>query len=100
MLNIALIDVGAGTSDICVTKDGSIIAYGMIPMAGDELTEVLVHEFLVDFATAETIKRASTEGGDITYEDIMGISHTIKSEDVPPSPAASDSETNSSTPTP
>ena len=82
MLNIALIDVGAGTSDICVTKDGSIIAYGMIPMAGDELTEVLVHEFLVDFATAETIKRASTEGGDITYEDIMGISHTIKSEDV------------------
>ncbi len=82
MLNIALIDVGAGTSDICVTRDGSIIAYGMIPMAGDELTEVLVHEFLVDFATAESIKRASTEGGEITYEDIMGISHTIKSEDV------------------
>ncbi len=82
MLNIALIDVGAGTSDICVTRDGSIIAYGMIPMAGDELTEVLVHEFLVDFSTAEQIKRASTEGGNITYEDIMGISHTIKSEDV------------------
>ena len=82
MLNIALIDVGAGTSDICVTRDGSIIAYGMIPMAGDELTEVLVHEFLVDFATAENIKRASTEGGEITYEDIMGISHTIKSEEV------------------
>ncbi|MCR5417105.1 MAG: rod shape-determining protein [Pseudobutyrivibrio sp.] len=82
MLNIALIDVGAGTSDICVTRDGSIIAYGMIPMAGDELTEVLVHEYLVDFATAETIKRASTEGGEITYEDIMGITHTIKSQDV------------------
>ncbi|SFN84972.1 Cell division ATPase FtsA [Pseudobutyrivibrio sp. JW11] len=82
MLNIALIDVGAGTSDICVTRDGSIIAYGMIPMAGDELTEVLVHEYLVDFATAEKIKRASTEGGEITYEDIMGLSHTIKSEDV------------------
>ncbi len=82
MLNIALIDVGAGTSDICVTRDGSIIAYGMIPMAGDELTEVLVHEYLVDFATAESIKRASTEGGEISYEDIMGISHTINSEDV------------------
>ena len=26
MLNIALVDVGAGTSDICVTRDGSIIA--------------------------------------------------------------------------
>lgn len=82
MLNIALVDVGAGTSDICVTRDGSIVAYGMIPMAGDELTEVIVQEFLVDFATAESIKRASTEGGDVTYEDIMGISHTIPSEDV------------------
>jgi len=39
MLNIALVDVGAGTSDISITKDGSIIAYGMIPMAGDALTE-------------------------------------------------------------
>ena len=37
MLNIALVDVGAGTSDISITKDGSIIAYGMIPKAGDEL---------------------------------------------------------------
>ncbi len=82
MLNIALIDVGAGTSDICVTRDGSIIAYGMIPMAGDELTESLVHEFLVDFATAEEIKRASTLGKDVTYEDIMGISHTISAKDV------------------
>ncbi len=82
MLNIALIDVGAGTSDICVTKDGSIIAYGMIPMAGDELTEIIVQEFLVDFATAEAIKRESTLGGDVTYEDIMGISHTVAAEEV------------------
>ena len=41
MLNIALVDVGAGTSDISITRDGSIIAYGMIPHAGDELTEVM-----------------------------------------------------------
>ena len=34
MLNIALVDVGAGTSDISITRDGSIIAYGMIPVAG------------------------------------------------------------------
>ena len=39
LLNIALVDVGAGTSDIAITKNGSIVAYGMIPMAGDELTE-------------------------------------------------------------
>ncbi len=82
MLNIALIDVGAGTSDICITRDGGIIAYGMIPYAGDELTEVLVQAFLVDFDTAEQIKKDSTDRDEVTYNDIMGISHTIPSEDV------------------
>lgn len=56
MLNIALVDVGAGTSDISITRDGSIIAYGMIPHAGDELTEVIVQHFLVDFNMAESIE--------------------------------------------
>lgn len=71
LLNIALIDVGAGTSDICITKDGSIIAYGMIPHAGDEITETIVHNCLVDFQTAETIKRASLGKKQISYKDIM-----------------------------
>ena len=82
LLNIALVDVGAGTSDICITRDGSIIAYGMIPYAGDELTEVLVQEYLVDFATAETIKKESVDKKQITFEDIMGLSHTIDAEEV------------------
>ncbi len=82
MLNIALVDVGAGTSDICITRDGSIIAYGMIPFAGDELTEAIVHEYLVDFATAELIKKGSTEEKQVKYTDIMGLEHTVKSEDV------------------
>ena len=82
MLNIALVDVGAGTSDICITRDGSIIAYGMIPAAGDELTEVIVQEFLVDFATAEQIKKDSAIKDEIIYEDIMGISHKIKPSEV------------------
>lgn len=56
LLNIALVDVGAGTSDICITKDGSIIAYGMIPCAGDEISEIIAKHYLVDFATAEKIK--------------------------------------------
>ena len=82
MLNIALVDVGAGTSDICITKDGSIIAYGMIPYAGDELTEVIVQGFLVDFATAEQIKKDSAAFDKVTYKDIMGIENTVKSEEV------------------
>lgn len=82
MLNIALVDVGAGTSDICITRDGSIIAYGMIPFAGDELTEVIVQAYLVDFATAEQIKLDSSTLDEVTYEDIMGISHTVSAEEV------------------
>lgn len=82
MLNIALVDVGAGTSDISITRDGSIIAYGMIPHAGDELTEVIVQHFLVDFNMAEHIKLQSTTGDMVTYKDIMSIEHTIPAEDV------------------
>ena len=82
MLNIALVDVGAGTSDISVTRDGSIIAYGMIPYAGDELTEVIVQHYLVDFKTAEQMKLDSTTKTEITYEDIMSIPHTIPSSEL------------------
>lgn len=82
LLNIALVDVGAGTSDLCITKDGSITAYGMIPSAGDELTECIVQEFLVDFATAEQVKKGSVDDDKITYEDIMGLSHTIDAKEV------------------
>lgn len=82
LLNIALVDVGAGTSDICITKDGSISAYGMIPFAGDELTEVLVKEYLVEFATAEKIKIATDKKKGIMYKDIMGLYHKIEPPEV------------------
>lgn len=82
MLNIALVDIGAGTSDICITNDGSIIAYGMIPYAGDEITEVIVQHYLVDFNMAETMKVASTTEEAVTFEDIMSITHTVPSEEI------------------
>lgn len=82
MLNIALVDVGAGTSDISITRDGSIIAYGMIPCAGDEITELIVQHYLVDFKMAEHIKLTSGMADEIEYTDIMSISHTIPSEEV------------------
>ncbi|MBE5906271.1 MAG: cell division protein FtsA [Lachnospiraceae bacterium] len=82
LLNIALVDVGAGTSDISITRDGSIIAYGMIPHAGDEITELLVQHYLVDFKTAEHIKRTSTFEDTITYQDIMMLEHKIPSKEV------------------
>lgn len=82
LLNIALVDVGAGTSDISITKDGSIVAYGMIPSAGDELTECIARKYLVDFQTAENIKVAAVRGESIEYEDIMGIPMVVSSEEV------------------
>lgn len=82
LLNIALVDIGAGTSDISVTRDGSIIAYGMIPLAGDEITELIVQNYLVDFKTAEYIKLTSGIEDKVTYKDIMLIEHTIPSKEV------------------
>lgn len=82
MLNMALVDVGAGTSDISITKDGTITAYGMIPVAGDSLTELLVQHCLVEFDTAEQIKREAGVQELIEYEDIMGLPQTISAKEV------------------
>lgn len=82
LLNIALIDVGAGTSDISITKDGSIVGYGMLPKAGDEITEGLIKEYLVDFNTAEKMKTINSKRKSLTYKDIMGISHRITPQEI------------------
>ena len=82
MLNMALVDVGAGTSDISITKDGTITAYGMIPVAGDSLTDIIVQHCLVDFETAEQIKRASGVQEIVEYQDIMGLPQTITAKEV------------------
>lgn len=78
LLNLALVDVGAGTSDICITKDGSITGYGMLPCAGDFLTESIMHALLTDFNTAETVKLAySQKKKKIPYTDVMGMKMTV-----------------------
>ena len=82
LLNIALVDVGAGTSDISITKDGSIIAYGMIPHAGDEITESILSKCLVDFKTAEKIKISSMKNRGVSFKDIMGISHKMMPDEI------------------
>lgn len=82
MLNIALVDVGAGTSDISVTRDGSIVAYGMIPSAGDEFTDAISKACLVDFLEAEKIKIASTKQNTIKFKDIMGLQQQISASEV------------------
>ena len=82
LLNIALVDIGAGTSDIAISSKDSISSYGMVPQAGDEITEVIAQECLVDFNTAEYIKRNFNLGENITYTDILGLENTISSENL------------------
>ncbi|NLZ29008.1 MAG: cell division protein FtsA [Firmicutes bacterium] len=73
LLNIALLDIGAGTSDIAITNEGSIIAYAMVPMAGDEITEKLAAHYLLDFQSAEKLKLKTTSPEEqYTFKDIIG----------------------------
>ena len=83
LLNLALVDVGAGTSDISITRDGSITAYGMIPVAGDSLTDVIVQKCLVDFDMAEHTKKSLRDDlEEIDFTDIMGLPQKISAGEI------------------
>ncbi len=82
MLNLALVDVGAGTSDICITDDGSITAYGMLPIAGDDITEIIAQHCLVDFNSADEIKIAASHNDKVEYTDIMGLKKVITAKEI------------------
>lgn len=81
-LNVALVDIGAGTSDIAITDMGTIISYGMVPIAGDEITEAVSDEFLLDFPKAEEAKRELLTEATITITDILGFEAELPKEDV------------------
>ena len=72
LLNIVLVDVGAGTSDIAVCRDGSVVAYGMVPEAGDEISEEVMRQFLVDFTEAEVIKQKLGKYEEMDFINILG----------------------------
>ena len=79
LLNLALVDIGAGTSDIAIVKDGHIAAYAMVPMGGDELTEALAAHYLLDFHHAETVKRQMNSGQTIEMHDILNNTFRVES---------------------
>ncbi|OPJ57664.1 cell division protein FtsA [Clostridium oryzae] len=82
LLNIALIDIGAGTSDIAISSNESITAYGMVSTAGDEVTEAIAQHYLVDFNTAERMKREISSNESISYVDVLGIENQVSSEEI------------------
>jgi cell division protein FtsA len=76
-LNLVLVDVGAGTSDVAITRNGSVVGYGMVPIAGDEITEELSGQYLLDFKVAEALKRRLGKNvKHLNYVDILGIKHS------------------------
>ena len=78
LLNLAMVDIGAGTTDIALCRDGSVVGYTMATVAGDEVTEAIMRSFLVDFKTAEEIKRSVGESEDlIRCRNILGQEERI-----------------------
>jgi cell division protein FtsA len=79
-MNLALVDIGAGTSDIAVTRDGSVFAYAMVTEAGDEITESLCDHYLLEFAEAERVKRQLEIAGNkpLEFKTLLGqaLRHT------------------------
>lgn len=82
LLNLALVDIGAGTSDIAIVRDGNIFAYAMVPVGGDELTEQIAREYLLDFNSAEELKCILLDNEELNFTDILGNEIEASTEEI------------------
>lgn len=71
-LKLALVDVGAGTSDIALTGHNTVQAFAMVPQAGDAITEAVSNAFLLDFPVAEEVKRRVASGQAVQVLNVLG----------------------------
>ncbi len=81
-LNLALVDIGAGTADIALTKNGSFFAYGMVPMAGDAVTEAICAHYLLDFNVGEKVKRELIKKEKLSFTDFFGTKLTVTKQEI------------------
>lgn len=81
-LNLVLLDIGAGTSDIAFSERGKIAAYGMVPRAGDEITESICEQLLLDFPEGEKVKRRLNTHRQIEFINILGQQQTLSSGEI------------------
>lgn len=81
-LNLALVDIGAGTADIALVRRGRVFAYAMAPVAGDEITDTLCRQYLLDFDTGETVKRQLSYTDHVIFTDILGQEQQLSSADI------------------
>ena len=81
-LNLLLLDIGAGTSDLAITAGGTVVGYASLPLAGDEITEEISEAYLLDFETAERVKRLLSLEDTVSFTSVFGKPWTVKSAEV------------------
>jgi len=90
---VVIADIGGGTTDICVFKDGSIYHTAILPVAGYQLTRDVAIGLGLPFEVAEEMKKRygsvmpiyenkmatptpiSEDGHGISYQDLCDILH-------------------------
>ena len=82
LLNLVLVDIGAGTCDVAACRDGSVVGYTMGTMAGDEVSEALMRQYLIDFDTAERVKAELSVKQTIQFEDVVGLEQTLPAQEI------------------
>ena len=82
LLNLVLVDIGAGTSDIAACRDGSVVGYTMATVAGDEISEALMRAYLIDYDTAERIKTELSADTIVEFQDVVGFDQAVPAEEI------------------
>ena len=65
-----------------ITDLGTVVAYGMVATAGDEITEALSDHYLLDFPLAEQAKRKINTEKFVQVQDILGFEQDIPKDEV------------------
>lgn len=73
-LGVLLIDIGAGTTDFSVFKDGKLIHSGLIPVAGNHITNDISLGLKLSFKDSEELKRKYG----LAYSQLGSINNTFE----------------------
>lgn len=56
MAGVALLDIGSGTTDLLIFKNGAPCFLSVIPLGGNHITRNIMEFYSIDWSTAEKIK--------------------------------------------
>lgn len=72
-LGVALVDIGGGTTDLAIFKEGSILFTSVLPIGGDHLTNDLAIGLRTPLSSAEKIKKTYGSASQELAEKIENI---------------------------